>query len=45
MRGNGEPEVSGDRATASLAVIRAGVKSAEEGRRVEISEILESGND
>lgn len=44
VRGNGEPEVSGERATESLAVIRAGVKSAEEGRRVEISEILESGD-
>ena len=44
VRGNGEPEVSGERATESLAVIHAGLKSAKEGRRVEISEILESPN-
>ncbi len=42
VRGNGEPEVSGERATESLAVIRAALKSAKEGRRVEVSEILES---
>ncbi len=42
VRGNGEPEVGGERATASLAVIRAGLKSAKEGRRVEVSEIIES---
>jgi predicted dehydrogenase len=42
VRGDGEPEISGERATESLAVIRAGLKSAREGRRVEVSEILES---
>jgi hypothetical protein len=36
--------MDGDRATASLAVIRAGIKSAHEGRRVAIAEVLaESG--
>src|SRR3990172_6714503 len=34
VRGNARPEVGGKRATASLAVIRAGVRSAREGRRV-----------
>lgn len=40
VRGGGSPEMDGDRATRSLAVIRAGVVSAREGRRVEVSEIL-----
>ena len=40
VRGNGKPEVSGDYATTSLAVVRAGIVSAREGRRVEIEEIL-----
>src|SRR5262245_48160966 len=39
-RGDGEPEMDGERATASLAVILAGIRSAREGRRVEIKEIL-----
>src|SRR5713101_4296444 len=39
-RGNGKPEMDGERATASLAVIRAGIVSAREGRRVEVAEIL-----
>jgi predicted dehydrogenase len=38
--GNGQPEMNGERATASLAVVRAGILSAREGRRVEIEEIL-----
>ena len=33
VRGTGRPEMDGDRAMASLAVIRAGIKSAREGRR------------
>jgi predicted dehydrogenase len=41
-RGNGAPEVSGDFATRSLAVVRAGVKSAREGRKVEVEEILKT---
>ena len=40
VRGEGEPEMDGERATASLAVIRAGIVSAREGRRVEVAEIL-----
>ena len=40
VRGEGRPEVDGERATASLAVIRAGIVSAREGRRVEVAEIL-----
>jgi predicted dehydrogenase len=43
VRGNGEPEMNGERATASLAVIRAGVLSARERRRVEIAEVLATG--
>ncbi len=40
VRGNGAPEMGGEAATTSLAVIRAGVVSAREGRRVEVAEIL-----
>jgi len=39
-RGDGEPEMDGGRATASLAVILAGIRSARDGRRVEVKEIL-----
>jgi predicted dehydrogenase len=39
-RGGAEPEMSGERATASLAVIRAGIVSAKEGRRVTVTEVL-----
>jgi predicted dehydrogenase len=39
-RGDGDPEMDGERATASLAVILAGIRSAREGRRVELKEIL-----
>lgn len=42
VRGNGKPEVGGEFATTSLAVIRAGVRSAREGRRVEVAEILKT---
>src|SRR3954468_1720242 len=38
--GDGEPEMDGERAPASLAVILAGIRSAREGRRVEVKEIL-----
>jgi predicted dehydrogenase len=41
VRGGGRPEVDGERATRSLAVIRAGIVSAREGRRVEVAEMLE----
>jgi predicted dehydrogenase len=39
-RGQGQHEVGGEYATKSLAVVRAGVLSAREGRRVEVAEIL-----
>ena len=44
VRGNGKPEMDGDASTRSLAVLRAGIKSAREGRRVEVAEILADGN-
>jgi predicted dehydrogenase len=40
VRGDAEPEMDGERSTASLAVILAGIRSAKEGRRVEVKEIL-----
>jgi len=40
VRGHGEPEMDGDRSTTSLAVIRAGLLSVKERRRVEVAEIL-----
>src|SRR5262249_6333607 len=40
VRGTARPEMDGERATASLAVIRAGLRSAREGRRVAVAEIL-----
>jgi predicted dehydrogenase len=39
-RGDGEPEMDGERSTRSLAVLLAGIKSAREGRRVEVEEVL-----
>jgi hypothetical protein len=39
-RGDGEPEMDGERSTRSLAVLLAGIQSAREARRVEIREIL-----
>jgi predicted dehydrogenase len=42
VRGNGKPEVGGEYATESLAVVRAGILSAREGRRVEVVEILKN---
>ena len=41
-RGLGTPEVGGEGATDSLAVVKAGIKSAREGRHVEVAEILAS---
>ncbi len=41
-RGAGTPEVGGDYATRSLAVVRAGIVSAREGRRVEVEELLKN---
>jgi predicted dehydrogenase len=40
VRGQGKPEMGGEAATASLAVIRAGIVSAREGRRVEVTEMM-----
>jgi predicted dehydrogenase len=42
VRGQGQHEVGGEYATTSLAVVRAGILSAQQGRRVEVAEILES---
>jgi predicted dehydrogenase len=39
VRGHGAPEIGGEQATVSLAVIRAGLLSAREQRRVEIAEV------
>jgi predicted dehydrogenase len=41
VRGDAEPEMDGERSTASLAVLLAGIKSAREGRRIEVKEILQ----
>lgn len=41
-RGERRHEVGGEYATISLAVVRAGILSAREGRRVEVAEILDS---
>ncbi len=43
IRNGTEPEVGGEWASRSLAVIRAGVKSARERRFVNIEEIIETG--
>jgi predicted dehydrogenase len=40
VRGEAEPEMDGERSTRSLAVILAGIKSAREGRMVEVEEML-----
>jgi predicted dehydrogenase len=40
VRGETAPEMDGERGTASLAVILAGIRSAREGRRVEIQEVM-----
>jgi predicted dehydrogenase len=39
-RGQGRPEMDGEAATRSLAVIRAGIESARTGRRVTVAEVL-----
>jgi predicted dehydrogenase len=43
VRGHKHPEMDGERSTRSLAVLLAGIKSAQEERRVEVAEILEEG--
>ncbi len=40
VRGEAQVEMDGERSTASLATILAGVRSAKEGRRVEVKEML-----
>lgn len=40
VRGRGQPEMDGEKASKSLAVIRAGIRSAREGRRVQVAEII-----
>ena len=40
VRGQGRLEVGGEYGTRSLAVVRAGILSAREGRRVEVAELL-----
>jgi predicted dehydrogenase len=40
-RGDGKPEMDGEAATRSLAVIRAGIESARTGRRVTVAEMLQ----
>jgi predicted dehydrogenase len=42
-RGEGRPEVGGEYATRSLAVVRAGILSAQQGRRVDLAEVLAHG--
>ncbi len=42
-RGRGKPEMDGAASTRSLAVLRAGIQSAREGRRVEIAEVMRGG--
>jgi predicted dehydrogenase len=42
VRGGVKPEMDGESSTRSLAVLRAGIKSAREGRRVEVEEIFAS---
>jgi predicted dehydrogenase len=44
VRGQGRPEMDGAASTRSLAVLRAGIQSAREGRRVEVAEVM-AGND
>src|SRR4051794_41286541 len=39
-RGDGEPEMDGEKSTASLAVILAGIQSAREGRRGMVAGLL-----
>jgi predicted dehydrogenase len=43
IRGGGRPETDGHWAARNLAVIKAGVRSAREGRAVEVAEMLASG--
>ncbi|HEY2979359.1 MAG TPA: Gfo/Idh/MocA family oxidoreductase [Burkholderiaceae bacterium] len=40
VRGECEPEMDGERGTTSLGVILAGIRAAQEGRRVEVAQVL-----
>ena len=40
VRGQGSPEMDGEKSTRSLAVVLAGIRSAREGRRVEVNEMM-----
>jgi predicted dehydrogenase len=42
VRGQGEPEMDGEKGTTSLAVVLAGIKSAREGRTVRVAELLDT---
>ena len=42
VRGRGAPEMDGEKSTRSLAVVLAGIRSAREGRRVEVAEVMEA---
>ena len=44
VRGDGEPEMDGEKSTASLAVILAGIKSAREDRRVTLDDVLQDSD-
>ena len=44
VRGQSVPETGGEYATRSLGVIRAGIISAREGRRVQLAEVLADPN-
>ena len=41
VRGEGEPEMDGERSTRSLAVVLGGIRSAREGRTVAVKDVLE----
>jgi predicted dehydrogenase len=41
VRGRGAPEMDGEKATTSLAVVLAGIRSAREGRTVAVADVLE----
>ena len=43
VRKGGEPEIGGMCATRNLAVIKAGIKSAREGRVIEVADVLANG--
>jgi predicted dehydrogenase len=44
VRGQGEPEMNGEKGTVSLAVVLAGIKSAREGRTVRVAELLQEAD-